>query len=451
MKKLLYMLIIVFCMNLLSCEGDNSAEYNKQTAKDDVVQNVTDDIGESETVGKKNENAFDLKAIADYVTEPFLSALEAKVPIIIGEPLNTVYITDLKFPQSKKEIFADSQLAFSYIDMDSDGIDELIIMSGYGDILVLKNRGSGIFGKIFGFREAECIYSDGTFSWSRTDSNAFCYGRSRLEFTDGDYRVIELFYTRCDKATGKTSYYIENEPTDPYLLSQYEGQLFSNKQADFHWINCELKSNEPVFAHTSDSVTIEYAPRQQECFPVTFMYQGQTVTVDQPVFTGIATDSVYSNETHLAFENGVTVFRVSLEDGCKSFLVDKSGNTVDSNYLGGSHISDIVAIHTRGDFHIKTTGTPMNYKQQLFNVNGDAVSDIFDGIGYFYNGIAPVEKNGKIGFIDDSGRTILEPCIQHDDLRYPPDYKGYWDYYLCEDAIVLPIDGEFAIINLTRE
>ena len=97
------------------------------------------------------------------------------------------------------------------------------------------------------------------------------------------------------------------------------------------------------------------------------------------------------------------------------------------------------------------TGVPGEYKQQLFNKDGSPASEVFDGIGYFYNGIAPVESDGKIGFIGDDGSTLLEPCIQYDDLRYPPDYEGYWFYYLTEDSIVLPIDGEFAVITLTRE
>ena len=383
------------------------------------------------------------------IREPFLSVLDSTKPMRTDNSYEKV-ITDIIFPHSGKNVFSTPQLRYSLTDMDSDGIKELLLSDKYGDTLVLKNCENSVYGKMFGFRETEEIYSDGTFSWNRTDDIGFHFGRAKLEFIDGNYKAVELFRTSFDRTTGKVTYYIGDEPSDSYSLVQYEydEERFSNKDAEFFSIVRE--SNEKEFKHLS-VVTTSFAPREQSCFPATFEYNGQKITVNEPKFTGIPTDSVSSYKEKLAFENGITVFYVSLEDGWKYFVVDKDGKIVDDNYSGESHIKDSAAISSRGDYAIIMTGVQMFYKQQLSHIKSPALSDIFDSIGFFYNGIAPVVRDGKIGFIGADCQTLLEPCIQFDDLRYPPDYKGYWCYYLCEDAIVLPIDGEFAIINITRE
>jgi len=385
----------------------------------------------------------------DDIKEPFSSVLDGTKPIRTDNSHEKV-ITDIIFPHSGKNIFSSPQLRYSLTDMDSDGIKELLLSDKYGDTLVLRDCNDGVYGKMFGFREMEEIYSDGTFSWNRTDDIGFHFGRAKLEFIDGNYKAFELFRTSFNRTTGKVTYYIGDEPSDSYSLVQYEydEERFSNKDAEFFSIVKE--SNEKEFKHLS-VVTTSFAPREQSCFPATFEYNGQKITVNEPKFTGIPTDSVSSYKEKLAFENGITVFYVSLEDGWKYFVVDKDGKIVDDNYSGESHIKDSAAISSRGDYAIIMTGVQMFYKQQLSHIKSPALSDIFDSIGFFYNGIAPVVRDGKIGFIGADCQTLLEPCIQFDDLRYPPDYKGYWCYYLCEDAIVLPIDGEFAIINITRE
>lgn len=479
MKKLLCILfVVILCLALFSCTKEPVATSNElpeqpvvtpdeiptepttpnepeviepeiTTEPEAVEPDIPQDMKQDEVVTPEMiyvqpsdfVNTNDIK-------EPFSSVLDGTKPIRTDNS-NEKVITDIIFPHSGKNVFSTPRLMYSLTDMDSDGIKELLLSDKYGDTLVLKNCENSVYGKMFGFRETEEIYSDGTFSWNSTDDIGFHFGRAKLEFIDGNYKAVELFRTSFDRTTGKVTYYIEDEMADSNLLFQYQDKKrFSNKDVEFFSIVKE--SNEKEFKHLSVATT-SFAPREQNCFPATFEYNGQKITVNEPKFTDIPTDSVNSYKKQLAFENGITVFHVSLEDGWKYFAIDKDGKIADDNYSEESHIKDSAAISSRGDYAIIMTGVQMFYKQQLSHIKSPALSDIFDSIGFFYNGIAPVEKDGKIGFIGADCQTLLEPCIQFDDLRYPPDYKGYWCYYLCEDAIVLPIDGEFAIINITRE
>ncbi|MBR5460718.1 MAG: hypothetical protein IKV53_07580 [Clostridia bacterium] len=205
------------------------------------------------------------------------------------------------------------------------------------------------------------------------------------------------------------------------------------------------------WAYESDSETVTLALREQ-ILPTDFVYNGERVTLNGPYFTGIPTDSTYSYNKRYAFENGLVGFEVTLGKGVRRrFLVDKSGAIVNFNHHTDNVVSDSVAISTYPEgLEIVQTGEPDNYEQQLFTTGGRALSEKFDSIGFFYNGLALVTRDGRVGIIDSDGKTLLSPCIDFDDLRYPPDDKGFWVRYMCEDAFVLPIGKEFAVFTLTR-
>ncbi|MBQ9976003.1 MAG: WG repeat-containing protein [Clostridia bacterium] len=205
------------------------------------------------------------------------------------------------------------------------------------------------------------------------------------------------------------------------------------------------------WAHESDSETVTLASREQT-LPTDFVYDGERVTLNGPYFTGIPTDSTMSYRKRYAFENGLVGFEVILGKGAnKCFLVDKTGTIVNFNHYTDNVVSDSAVISTYPEgLEIVQTGEPNAYEQQLFTTGGRALSEKFDSIGFFYNGLALVTRDGRVGIIDSDGKTLLSPCIAYDDLRYPPDNKGFWVRYMCEDAFVLPIDSEFAVFTLTR-
>jgi hypothetical protein len=160
------------------------------------------------------------------------------------------------------------------------------------------------------------------------------------------------------------------------------------------------------------------------------------------------------------------IFDVSTDDGLTYFKVDKNGKTVDvnSDYQiitdgrdGDKYISQFIQTedNTNGrivgnNVKIKQFGESGSYKQYLYSEDDKRLSKGYDSISYFFGGLALVINDNKIGLIDEKGSEILAPSILFDTIIYPPKNRGYDLNFMCEDAFIISIDGEFAVINIQR-
>lgn len=82
--------------------------------------------------------------------------------------------------------------AQALVDMDNDGIEELIL--AYDSFFILLHlENDKVYGTDFHLSSMETIYTDGSFSWSHTD-DIFGYecGISRISFVNGVKKVEEL-------------------------------------------------------------------------------------------------------------------------------------------------------------------------------------------------------------------------------------------------------------------
>ena len=85
--------------------------------------------------------------------------------------------------------------AQALVDMDNDGIEELIL--SYDSFFILLHlENDKVYGTDFHLSSMETIYTDGSFSWSHTD-DIFGYecGISRISFANGIKKVEELCRT----------------------------------------------------------------------------------------------------------------------------------------------------------------------------------------------------------------------------------------------------------------
>ncbi|MBQ6884426.1 MAG: hypothetical protein IJN56_01665 [Clostridia bacterium] len=97
---------------------------------------------------------------------------------------------------------------YSYVDMDSDNVDELAIELEDGNVLILRIDGESVIGFEFGHRAMSTIFTDGSFLWNQNSGNT--YGCSRLEFTGKTYKTIELWRVENNES-GSTTYYINGK------------------------------------------------------------------------------------------------------------------------------------------------------------------------------------------------------------------------------------------------
>lgn len=201
--------------------------------------------------------------------------------------------------------------------------------------------------------------------------------------------------------------------------------------------------------------------------PIKCTYNGKEITITPPKFTGIPVQSVYSYKKNYQFIDGYVIFDVATDDGLTYFKVDKNGKTIainndykkitegrDSDKYMGEILEAAKSISSGrligNNVVIEQFGEPGSYVQYLYSVDGERLSEGYDSISYFFNGLALTVKDKKVGLIDENGNEILTPSISFDTIIYPPKNKGYSLNFMFEDAFVIPIDGEFAVINIQR-
>ncbi len=95
-------------------------------------------------------------------------------------------------------------------------------------------------------------------------------------------------------------------------------------------------------------------------------------------------------------------------------------------------------------------GEPGAYVQYLYDIQGNCLSDGYDAISYFFDGLALIKKDNRLGIIDSNGKVILAPTIDYDIVTYPPKGRGFSVDFLNENAFVLPIGGELAVITIDK-
>ena len=239
-----------------------------------------------------------------------------------------------------------------------------------------------------------------------------------------------------------------------YVIDQEQGVLYEGDTV-IHTL-AEKSSAEMLNRVSKDSFTE----------PIEFDYNGKKITIEPPVFTGLTFNSVESYKDHYYFYDGSTVFNLSSSNGRFYVEVNKDGKIIDagtaySAVKGDRTVTKYIELTTdkvdlgnglggfvRGDDVAIVSDDGLSY---LYSVTtGERLSSGYNKITYFYNGLALVKKDNMIGIIDDEGNELLSPCIKYDTITYPPTGRQYTIAYMFEDAFVLPIGGEFAIINISR-
>lgn len=88
---------------------------------------------------------------------------------------------------------------------------------------------------------------------------------------------------------------------------------------------------------------------------------------------------------------------------------------------------------------------PYGDYSQLFDSKGVLLNETkFERIGNFYNGLAPVILNNKLGIVDSEGNIVIEPS-------YPSGINPISDmFYLSEDLILMNTQGHIGIIEIIR-
>jgi hypothetical protein len=84
----------------------------------------------------------------------------------------------------------DSFNHFAVLDMDGDGMPELVLHNMYnGDFLVLHYYNGAVYGQKYGYRAMKNLKMDGFFGWSNSASNS---GLGKLRFSGSEQETMDL-------------------------------------------------------------------------------------------------------------------------------------------------------------------------------------------------------------------------------------------------------------------
>ena len=152
------------------------------------------------------------------------------------------YLWQLYFPFGSSSIAGLDSVETCFLDMDGDGVVELLLRSGMGDHLVLRYYEGEVFLYEFSYKEMDRVYEDGSFSWhSQTylEDNSVCYGESRLTFDENRVTTQSLYAIYDGESE---SYFLINRR----LVSKSELDAFIEKREDIKevtWTTYSLDSD----------------------------------------------------------------------------------------------------------------------------------------------------------------------------------------------------------------
>jgi hypothetical protein len=110
------------------------------------------------------------------------------------------YLWELYFSFGSSSIASLDSIEICYLDVDGDGIKELLLRSSIGDHLILRYYEGSVYLYEFSYKEMGRVYEDGSYSWSSPtylEDNSISYGVSRVCF-NGSEQKFKSIYTIYD-------------------------------------------------------------------------------------------------------------------------------------------------------------------------------------------------------------------------------------------------------------
>ncbi|MBQ7346490.1 MAG: leucine-rich repeat protein [Clostridia bacterium] len=128
------------------------------------------------------------------------------------------YLKDCKMPYSMERLEdIKEHLQYALVDMDGDGIDELVVSGG--DTLILRYYEGKIYCYSYIFRNMYDIKQDGSFSWNHNGID-FEYGENKLRF-EGVQPKGEVLWRIVNDGEPNAEYYIAGQQVTETEIQEY--------------------------------------------------------------------------------------------------------------------------------------------------------------------------------------------------------------------------------------
>ena len=214
MKKIIALLVsLLMLFALLSC---NDQESN-QTDSGSEENNATDNTATQENNATDNA-VTEEKPSKEAVAKALADALESKIKVYETDTSKMNYLKDCLTPYQGIPLAACEDLSYTYVDMDGDSYDELVI--DCGDTMLLRYFEGNVYLYRFSFRALYNLQSDGSYSWN--NGGALNYGEDRMYFEGTELKTKEVWSIVKD-GEPDAEYYIEGKQvTREEILKYFE-------------------------------------------------------------------------------------------------------------------------------------------------------------------------------------------------------------------------------------
>lgn len=235
MKKICCLLLsLIMIISLVSC----TFESNKN------VSNTSEEssVNTSATELSYDNNANNKPSLNTEAEKMYRAALEDKI-YVVDEQLGEVKLKDCRFPSNNLRLGDCEFLSKALLDMNKDGVKELVIQSEDKDHIILHYYDGKVYSYSFDIKNFYNLNTDGTFYWSDNSlSNECLCGLNRIVF-DGASLKIEEIYLIKGRPDEINDYYMGGKPvTREEYLNYYQ----SNCKTRMRFSPLEFSSQYPI-------------------------------------------------------------------------------------------------------------------------------------------------------------------------------------------------------------
>ena len=143
----------------------------------------------------------------EIAAQTYEAVLQNKTKVYDVQTQSYKFLKDCQAPYTGKYLSVISRdLKYAYVDMDGDGLDELII--DCGDTLVLHYSEGSVYCYSFIFQNMYYINTDGSYSWNRTSGTDIEYGNDKLIAFDREKVTTENVWKIVNDGAPNAEYYI---------------------------------------------------------------------------------------------------------------------------------------------------------------------------------------------------------------------------------------------------
>ena len=246
-KYIAFLLCLIMLLSLVSCNETND-ELDAQLS-DDVENTTVQETPKNTIVPDNKEDSVIDSVQNEQARQAYGMALRNEINIYY--PILDSMTPAETYFERIRGVEKGNPTRQTLIDMDKDGVQELVLAYEYFYILLHFENGM-VYGTDFDLNSMETIYTDGSFAWSHTD-DIFGYecGISRVSFVNGLKKIEEL----C-RAEGNSKFFISGIQV---TKKQYNDYLNKSERTPIAFTAFDITAFDTDFLYNNEWKAIKLA------------------------------------------------------------------------------------------------------------------------------------------------------------------------------------------------